>query len=297
MKLPENKKWPFSSYNQENYVRTPEEKNEFLGTITAQGANSRQKILTKLKYEELLTLEWKGEIWNVRVITPKEALLLMGFKKEDYQKIEHLKESTKYYVAGNSIVVPVAEYVINSLIPKNENLRVLELFAGIGAIAKALKNLKYKISEILPIEFDKKVIEAYNLIHDTVFIKNDILEFVKYLEEVSKVSDLKNRYNYIHMSLPCQSFSVAGKGLGAEDERGAPLWEATLKIMKLVKPKYFTFENVKGVLSKKHKPYFDWFVNELKEIGYSIDIEVLNAKDFEIPQNRERVFLKGKYND
>ena len=159
-------------------------------------------------------------------------------------------------------------------------IRVIELFGGIGAVHTALDRLNINYQLLDMVEFDKKVVEAYNLIHNTNFQPQDILNWNK---------DIK--CDYLHASTPYQAFSVAGKQLGASDSRGAPLWEATLRVIKQTEPKLITLENVKGLLSDKHKELVNWYINELDKLGYQTTYKVLNAKDFGVPQNRERVFF------
>lgn len=162
--------------------------------------------------------------------------------------------------------------------------KVIELFAGIGAPHHALSimnmfNGNPGVEVIDAVESDSKTINSYNIIHETDFKAQDVLTWDKDVD-----CDL------LWASTPCQAFSVAGKGLGAEDKRGAPLWEATIRILNKTKPKYFILENVKGFLQEKHRELREWFEREVAKAGYMYRRVVLNAKDFGVPQNRERVF-------
>ena len=90
----------------------------------------------------------------------------------------------------------------------------------------------------------------------------------------------------------CQSFSVAGKQHGGEKgsgTRSSLLWNS-VEIIRHCKPKFVIWENVKNVLSKKHKPVFDAYIDEMKNMGYNTYYRVLNAKNYGIPQNRERIY-------
>ena len=162
----------------------------------------------------------------------------------------------------------------------NEKIKVIELFAGMGSPAKALKNLNINHEIIDAIEIDSKAIKAYNSIHQTNFEVQDIQEWDK---------DLK--CDYLHASTPCQAFSTAGKNIGSDDSRGKILWEHTLRIIKKTEPKFVSLENVKGLVSKKHKNLLDWYLNEMEKLGFKNTWKILNSKDFSIPQNRERVFI------
>lgn len=93
--------------------------------------------------------------------------------------------------------------------------------------------------------------------------------------------------------VPCQSWSVAGKRGGFEDDRGN-MWFYFADILKAKKPKYFLAENVKGLLSHDKGNSMERICELLCECGYAIDFEILNSKNFGVPQSRERVFIIGK---
>ena len=117
--------------------------------------------------------------------------------------------------------------------------------------------------------------------HDTNFEPQDICEWDKDIE-----CDL-----IMHGS-PCQDFSLAGKQAGGDEGSGtrSSLMYETVRIVEKLKPKYVIWENVKNVISKKHKHNFDNYLERMEELGYTNYYQVLNAKDYGIPQNRERVF-------
>jgi DNA (cytosine-5)-methyltransferase 1 len=91
---------------------------------------------------------------------------------------------------------------------------------------------------------------------------------------------------------PCQDFSVAGLGKGGDKGSGtrSSLMYETLRIVEKLKPKYVIWENVKNLLSKKHRHNFDAYIEAMEKLGYKSKYQVLNAKDYGVPQNRERVF-------
>lgn len=93
--------------------------------------------------------------------------------------------------------------------------------------------------------------------------------------------------------VPCQAWSIAGKREGFSDLRGTMWWEFT-RALKAKQPKWFIAENVKGLLSHDKGKSFEKICEGLCECGYAIDFEVLNAKNFGVPQSRERVFIIGK---
>lgn len=160
-------------------------------------------------------------------------------------------------------------------------LKVLELFAGIGACSKALTNLGIEHEIVDAVEIDKYAVASFNAIHGTDFEPQDITKWDKDIE-----CDL-----IMHGS-PCQDFSVAGKQAGGDKDSGtrSSLMYETLRIVEKLKPKYVIWENVKNLLSKKHRHNFDAYLERMNELGYKNYYQVLNAKDYGVPQNRERVF-------
>ena len=160
-------------------------------------------------------------------------------------------------------------------------IKVLELFAGIGACSKALERLGIEHEIVDAVEIDKYAIKSFNVIHGTEFEEQDITKWDKDLE-----ADL------IMQGSPCQDFSVAGKQAGGDVGSGtrSSLMYETIRIVGKIRPRYVVWENVKNLLSKKHKHNFDAYIETMKILGYNSYYEVLNAKDYGIPQNRERVF-------
>lgn len=160
-------------------------------------------------------------------------------------------------------------------------IRVLELFAGIGACSKALTNLGIEHEIVDAVEIDKYAVKSFNAIHGTNFEPQDITKWDKDIE-----CDL-----IMHGS-PCQDFSVAGKNAGGDKDSGtrSSLMYETLRIVEKLRPKYVIWENVKNLLSKKHRHNFDAYLDAMADLGYVSYYQVLNAKDYGIPQNRERVF-------
>lgn len=160
-------------------------------------------------------------------------------------------------------------------------LRVLELFAGIGACSKALTNLGIEHEIVDAVEIDKYAVKSFNAVHGTNFEPQDITKWDKDIE-----CDL-----IMHGS-PCQDFSVAGKNAGGDKDSGtrSSLMYETLRIVEKLRPKYVIWENVKNLLSKKHRHNFDAYLDAMHDLGYENNYKVLNAKDYGIPQNRERVF-------
>ena len=167
-------------------------------------------------------------------------------------------------------------------------VRVLELFAGIGACSKALTRLGIEHEIVDAVEIDKYAVQSFNAIHGTNFEPQDITQWDK---------DIK--VDLIMHGSPCQDFSVAGLNKGGDKGSGtrSSLMYETLRIVEKLKPKYVIWENVKNLLSKKHRHNFDAYIEAMEKLGYHSQYQVLNAKSFGVPQNRERVFTVSIRND
>ena len=167
-------------------------------------------------------------------------------------------------------------------------LKVLELFGGIGACTKALERLGVPHEVVDYVEIDKYAVKSFNAIHGTNFEPQDITNWDKDIE-----CDL-----IMHGS-PCQDFSLAGKQAGGDKGSGtrSSLMYETLRIVEKLQPKYVIWENVKNLISKKHFHNFDAYLEVMKNLGYVNYYQVLNAKDYGVPQNRERVFTISIRND
>lgn len=162
-------------------------------------------------------------------------------------------------------------------------LRVLELFSGVGSPRMALRNLGIDHEVVAISEIDKFAIKSYEAIHGKTNNLGDVSKLDPY-----SVPD----HDFLIFGFPCQSFSTAGKGLGVEDIRGTLALEA-IKIIEAKKPKYIMFENVKGLISNKHKPFLNLVLKLISELGYKVTIDILNAKDYNTPQSRERIYGIG----
>ena len=162
-------------------------------------------------------------------------------------------------------------------------MRILELFAGYGSQALALENLGIDFTSDIS-EIDKYAIEAYNQIHGNTHNWGDI----------TKIDETKlPYYDLITYSSPCQDFSNAGLGKGGDKgsgTRSSLLWEVE-RIIRAVMPKYLLMENVKNLVGERHKHNFIKWLKVLESLGYQNFWKVLNAKDYGVPQNRERVFV------
>lgn len=172
---------------------------------------------------------------------------------------------------------------------KEKPLRVFESFAGYGSQSMALQRLKdnYPTFDFKVVgfsEIDENAIKAYKAVHGDI----------KNYGDISKVNwDEVPDFDLFTASSPCQDISSSGKQAGLEEgsgTRSSLLWECKRAIL-AKKPRYVFFENVKALVSAKFLPFLRQWQTWLHQQGYENFTQVLNASDFNVPQNRERVFM------
>jgi len=169
---------------------------------------------------------------------------------------------------------------------KIQMIKLLSLFTGIGAFEKALKNLNIPYELVGFSEIDKYAIKSYCNIHNETEDKN--LGDIKQI----KTEDLPKEIDIMTWGFPCQDISIAGKLKGIEKGiTRSGLYFEGYRILKDVMPKISIIENVKNLTSKRFKNEFLSILKDIEDLGYNNYCRVLNAKDFNIPQNRERVFI------
>lgn len=171
-------------------------------------------------------------------------------------------------------------------------LRLIELFAGIGSQTQALTNIGIAHKVVAISEIDKYAIQSYEAMHGKA----------NNLGDIRKIGELPPADLWTY-SFPCQDISVAGKGAGIKEGTRSGLLFEVERLLRVASekgtlPKYLLLENVKNLVSKKFKTDFDKWLDFLAELGYTNYWKVLNAKDYGIPQNRERVFcvsIRGEH--
>jgi DNA (cytosine-5)-methyltransferase 1 len=168
-----------------------------------------------------------------------------------------------------------------------EKLRFLDLFAGIGGFRIGLEQAGHKCIGFC--EIDKFARQAYKTNFDTEG-EVEWHDITKVTDE--QVGELRGKVDLIAGGFPCQAFSVAGKRRGFNDTRGTLFFEIA-RIARILKPRYLLLENVKGLLNHAQGDTFFTILNTLGELGYWIEWQLLNSKNFGVPQNRERVFIVG----
>lgn len=178
----------------------------------------------------------------------------------------------------------MTEFNLTPQQPAN-GLTVLELFCGGGLGAVGFEAAGFDIIKAL--DFDKNAVKAYRHNFGDHVEQADINAV-----DINTLPDT----DVIFGGPPCQDFSVAGKGAGVDGDRGKLVWRY-LDIIDAKQPKAFVFENVKGLLSKRHRPTFDGLLTKFNEIGYEVSWQLINAWDYGVAQKRERVFIVGTRKD
>lgn len=166
-----------------------------------------------------------------------------------------------------------------------EKFTFVDLFAGIGGFHIAAKSMGGKsvgFSEIA-----KDAISAYCANFNESPSNN--------LGDITKLKSLP-KHDFMTAGVPCQSWSIAGKKLGFDDDRGQ-LWNDTIYLLNEARPKAFIFENVKGLADPRNSKALDYILNRIRQAGYYANIYLLNAYDYGVPQTRIRIYIVGFKNE
>ncbi|MDU7641145.1 MAG: DNA cytosine methyltransferase [Streptococcus anginosus] len=165
-------------------------------------------------------------------------------------------------------------------------MKFLDLFAGIGGFRLGMESVGHECVGFC--EIDKFARASYKAIHNT--------EGEIELHDITTVTDELIRgighVDIICGGFPCQAFSIAGKRKGFEDTRGTLFFEIA-RFASILRPRLLFLENVKGLLNHNGGDTFETILSALDELGYDAEWQVLNSKNFGVPQNRERVFIIG----
>lgn len=166
-------------------------------------------------------------------------------------------------------------------------MKIISLFSGCGGLDLGFERAGFDV--VLANEFDAKIWETFKVNHpNTKLIEGDIQNI--------KEEDLPKDIDGIIGGPPCQSWSEAGSMRGIEDLRGQLFYEY-IRILKIVKPKFFLAENVSGMLANRHSKAVQNIKKMFKECGYSLSVTLVNAKDYGVAEERKRVFYIGFRND
>lgn len=175
----------------------------------------------------------------------------------------------------------------------HNTVRLIELFSGIGAQAKAMERLGVDFEHWRAYDFDKYAVASYNAVHGTDFGIGDITEI--HAEDLG-IAD-RDKYTYLlTYSFPCQDLSLGGNKRGmakGSGTRSGLLWEVERILQECGSelPQVLVMENVDQIISEKNKRDFDMWREALRVMGYTNRYQIMNAKDYGVPQNRNRCFM------
>jgi len=182
--------------------------------------------------------------------------------------------------------------IIPQLSSPANTLKIATLFTGIGSVEHAFQLLQKEHKIIFACDLDKYVKKSYFANYDISEDRwyNDVTTF-------NATPFLSEDIDLLVGGSPCQSFSTVGKQKGLDDNRGQ-LIDHFIRIVTECRPKFFLFENVKGLTTHNKGNTFKTVLKEFEDrIGYHLQYAVLNAKDYGVPQSRQRLFLLGKRPD
>lgn len=248
--------------------------------------------------------EFDGKRFQIRLVEPKDekkAVLthylhnIHNGVSKHYKKdaLKVLNEYIEYKVQSENVSI-VAEEALQQLLFEVENVpfptpadytfKFIDLFAGIGGFRIALQNLGGKC--VFTSEWDKEAQKTYRANFGEIPFGDITKKQVKnYIPE---------NFDLLCAGFPCQAFSIAGKRGGFDDTRGTLFFDVA-EIIKKHKPKAIFLENVKGLRSHDKGKTLETILNVLRnDLNYFVpDPQVINAKEFGVPQNRERIYIVG----
>lgn len=166
-------------------------------------------------------------------------------------------------------------------ITNTKKLRVFEGFAGYGGASFALKRAQIPHQTIGFSEVDKFAIELYEKNHPNVPSFGDITKIIP--------QDIPD-FDLFTGGFPCQPFSQVGLGQGEQDIRGTLFYDI-IRICDIKRPKHILLENVKGLKTNRHGKTLETIIKKLTQLGYDVVLELLNSKNYGVPQNRERIWI------
>lgn len=260
------------------------------------------KLKEKISLEQVFEKEYKMKV--VESENNKEAIIthflhnskngVSQFYKKD--AVKYTKEILEYKYPEEEITNIVAEEALQYGIfetfdvpfppVENPKFKFIDLFAGIGGFRLAMQNLGGKC--IFTSEWDKEAKKTYK----ANFGERPFGDITK--EETK--SFIPDNFDILCAGFPCQAFSIAGKRGGFEDTRGTLFFDVA-EIIKRKQPKAIFLENVKGLTTHDNGKTLEIILNTLKDLNYTVFTKIINAKDFGVPQIRERIFIIGFHNE
>lgn len=162
-------------------------------------------------------------------------------------------------------------------------IKYFSMFSGIGGFEYGMEQSDYEFENCGYSEIDKYASSIYAKHFPNHRNFGDATEI-----QTKDIPDI----DFLVGGFPCQAFSIAGKRGGFDDTRGTLFFELA-RVLKDKRPRYFLFENVKGLLSHNKGETFKTILGVLSDLGYDVQWKIYNSKDYQVPQNRERIFIKG----
>lgn len=260
------------------------------------------KLKEKISLEKVFEKEYKINL--VELESNKEAVIthflhnnkngVSHFFKKD--AVKYTKEILQYEFPKEEITDTIAEealqygvfdtYKVPFPPVENPRFKFIDLFAGIGGFRLALQNLGGKC--VFTSEWDKEAKKTYK----ANFGERPFGDITK--EETKAF--IPDNFDLLCAGFPCQAFSIAGKRGGFEDTRGTLFFDVA-EIIKRKQPKAVFLENVKGLTTHDGGKTIEIILNTLEELNYTVFTKIINAKDFGVPQMRERIFIVGFHNE
>ncbi|NYB73771.1 Dam family site-specific DNA-(adenine-N6)-methyltransferase [Sedimentibacter hydroxybenzoicus DSM 7310] len=261
---------------------------EFLNDGFIESENSIKKY--QALYNAQLMM-WEHR--EIHTLTDQDIdILLLRLSLQGYSEsyISSIRKLLKIFFGYLNLTYPMIDASLGTgIVTKPYKLRVLSLFTGIGAFEQALTNLKIDYQLVNFCEINEKAIKAYCLLHNAIPDKNLGNINTAWYKHYIPNADI------MFFGFPCTSISRAGKREGLRDGDGelteSGLFFSAMRVAYLKKPKILIAENVADLLGKKHKEDFKRIIEEFEDRGYNYFYRKLNARDFGLPQNRERVFF------
>ena len=215
-----------------------------------------------------------------------QSVLTMAEEKIKYIKNGYDSRQIDYSIISEPSLFGEVDWRLKKFSNPNAEIRVGTLFSGIGAIEHAFKRLNLKHSIVFSGDIDNFVKQSYfaNYEIDPNDWHDDVTTF--------SAKKYEGKLDLLVGGSPCQAFSMVGKSLGLEDIRGTLFYDFA-RIVNETKPKDFIYENVKGLTNHDNGRTWKVVQDVFHELGYQINPNILNSKDYGIPQNRERIFVVG----
>ena len=163
-------------------------------------------------------------------------------------------------------------------------IKMFSMFSGIGGFELAAKSIDKDIELMGYSEIDKYAIEVFNRHFPGVKNYGDATRI--------DTRELPDGFDLLVGGFPCQAFSISGRRRGFDDTRGTLFFDIA-RVLKDKRPRHLVLENVKGLLSHDNTKTFQTILSILSDLGYRVEWQVLNSKNYGVPQNRERIFIVG----